>query len=126
MRKYVLSFAAVAAALVLFAFTQPEKKAKPDDMYVFQFDGSTSGGYSISNVEDESNTHWKYVGLNEELCDDDPTRACRVAVTADYVDNPSSPTALSGVTITAAESSSGIAYVTGITAPLLNEISNKP
>lgn len=126
MRKFLLSFTAIAAALVLFAFTQPEKKSKPDDMYVFQFDGSTSGGYSISNVEDESNTHWKYVGHNEELCDDDPTKACRVAVTANYVDNPSSPTALSGVTISAAESSSGIAYVTSITAPLLNQISNKP
>jgi hypothetical protein len=126
MRTFFLSFTAIAAALVLFAFTRPAPKAITADRYVFEFDGLTSGGYSIANVEDESNTHWKYVGMNEELCSDDPTRACRIAVTEDYVDNPSSPTALSGVTITAQESSTGIAYVSAITAPLLNEVTNKP
>lgn len=125
MKKYLLSMTAIVLAVVLFAFTKPVKKANQVDMYVFEFDGTTSGGFSETNVEDESNAHWKFVGLNQSLCANTDTRACRVAVTSAYVNNPSTPTALSGITIDADESSSGIAYVSSITNPTVNQLSNK-
>lgn len=125
MKKYLLSMTAIVLAVVLFAFTKPVEKANLVDMYVFEFDGTTANGYSEANVEDESNAHWKYVGLNQSLCANDDTRACRVAVTSAYVNNPTTPTALSGITIDADESSSGIAFVKSITDESVNQLSNK-
>ncbi|MEJ8841492.1 hypothetical protein WG954_03800 [Lacibacter sp. H375] len=126
MKKYLLSMSAVVIAVLLVAFTQPRKSATQEDMYVFEFDHTQSGGYDEANVENESNTYWKYIGKNLSLCDNDPTKACRVAVTSSYVNNPTTPTALSGVTIQATESSTGVAYVTSITdAPSINQLSNK-
>ncbi len=125
MKKYFLSMSAVVIAVLLVAFTQPAKHADQVDMYVFEFDATQTGGYAEANVENESNTYWKYVGKNLSLCDNDPTRACRVAVTSAYVNNPTTPTALSGVTIEASESTTGIAYVTSITDQPNNHLSNK-
>lgn len=126
MKKYFLSISAIVIAVLLVAFTQPTKNADQVDMYVFEFDHTQTGGYDEANVENESNTYWKYIGKNLSLCDNDPTKACRVAVTSSYVNNPSTPTALSGVTIEATESSTGIAYVTSMTdAPSINQLSNK-
>jgi hypothetical protein len=124
MKKHFLGLSVIAFAFVLAAFTPPKSKPTADDLYVFEFDGSVNG-YAKEYVENESNTYWKYVGMGEELCDDTPDRACRVAVTAAYVDNPSSPTALSGVTIDADESALDIAYVIDITASSVNLFSNK-
>lgn len=126
MKKYFRSTSAVVLAVLVVAFTPPTKKADQVDMYVFEFDHTQTGGYDKDNVENESNTYWKYVGLNQSLCAGNDVKACRVAVTSSYVNNPSTPTALSGVTITADESSNGVAYVASITAPLSNQISNKP
>lgn len=125
MKKRIFGITAIVAALVLATFALPPKKVKQVDMYVFEFDGTTSGGYAEGNVEDESNVHWKYVGKNQALCSDDDIRACRVSVTSAYVDNPTTPTALSGITISADESSTGIAYVSGITNSTVNRFSNK-
>jgi hypothetical protein len=125
MKKYFLSISAVVIAVLLVAFTQPKNSSTEEDMYVFEFDHTQTGGYAEGNVENESNTYWKYIGKNLSLCDSDPTKACRVAVTSSYVNNPTTPTALSGVTIQADESSSGIAYVTSITDQPTNQLSNK-
>lgn len=125
MKKYFLSFSAIVLAFIMVAFTQPKTKATVDDLYVFEFDGTLTNGYAEENVENESNTYWKYVGMNEDLCDDTPDRACRIAVTAAYVNSTSNPTALSGITIEADESAPGIAYVTSITNALVNQFSNK-
>jgi hypothetical protein len=125
MKKYFSGFGAIVIAFLLVAFTTPKKNRSLQDMYVFEYDPSASGGYQEVNVENESNLHWKFVGIGEDLCDNDPTKACRVAVTGSYVNSTSNPTALSGVTIEAAESSTGVAYVTSITAPTENQFSNK-
>lgn len=115
MRKHFLSIAAVVAAVTLFAFTQPEKKAAPEDMYVFEFDGTTTGGYSVANVEDESNAHWKYIGKNLALCDGTPEKACRLEVIGANVDNTSAPTELRNVAISASLNGGSKAIVTSIT-----------
>lgn len=108
MKRYFFAIAAVVIALGAVAFT---KHKKPVDMYVFQFDGTQT--YSVSNVQNISNTYWKYQGKNLDLCADRDEKACRVEVTSAYVDNPTTPTALSGVTINAALNGS-TAYVTSI------------
>lgn len=126
MKKYLLSASVVAIAALLAAFTGPTKSSDQVDRHVFEFDGTQTNGYAKDNVENESNTYWKYVGLNQSLCAGNDVKACRIAVTSSYVDNPTTPTALSGVTITADESTSGVAYVTSITAPSSNQYSNKP
>lgn len=126
MKKHFLGLSVIVFAFVLVAFTPPKAKPTVDDLYVFEFDDTQSGGYSQTNVENESSTYWKFVGMNEELCDNELIKACRIAVTADYVNNPSNPTALKDVTISATESSTGIAYVTGVTdAPSVNQFSNR-
>lgn len=125
MKKNFLSIGAIVVAVLLVAFTQPATNTSQTDMYVFEFDHTQANGYSLSNVEDESNTYWKYLGKNLSLCADDDTRACRVAVTSSFVNNPVTPTALSGVTIQAQESTSGVAFVTSISNPDDNQFSNK-
>jgi len=125
-KKYGIGLVAIIIAVSLAAFTAP-KKTHLNATHVFEFDGTVSGGYSESNVENTSPTYWKYVGETSEepLCDDTPDKACRIAVTDAYVNNPSNPTALSGMTITASTSTSGDAYVTGITDQLDNVYSNQ-
>ena len=115
MKKYLPGLSAIVFALALFAFTQPEKKIKPVDMYVFEFDGTTTGGYSVANVEDESNAHWKYIGKNLALCDGTPEKACRVEVIGANVDNTSAPTELRNVAISASLNGGSKAIVTSIT-----------
>lgn len=122
MKRYFFGALAAAIALTLASFTI---HSRTDDMFVFEYDPTASGGYASADVEDESNVNWKYIGKNLSLCSDNPTRACRVSVTGTYVDNTTTPTELSGVTITATESSTGVAYVTGITAQGTNIYSNK-
>jgi hypothetical protein len=110
MKRYIFGIAAVIIALGAVAFTKPKK---PVDMYVFQFDGTQA--YTVSNVQNISNTYWKYQGKNLDLCTDINQKACRVEVTSSYVNDPSNPTALNGVTINAAlYSPSNTAYVTSI------------
>ncbi len=113
MKRNFLSIAAVVLAIGLFSFTKMEKKAQVD-MYVFEFDGTQSGGYSVANVENESNTYWKYKGKNLELCGDQDQKAYRVEVIGANVDNTTTPTELRNVAISATLSGS-TAHVTAIT-----------
>jgi hypothetical protein len=123
MRKYFFNIVAVIIAIGTFAFTEYEKKAQVD-MYVFEFDGTQSGGYSVGNVEDESNTYWKYKGKNLALCNNTDDKACRVRVPAAYVDDINAPTELSGITISATLSGS-TAHVTAISGTS-TQYSNQP
>jgi hypothetical protein len=93
MRKYFFSLVATVIAIGTFAFQDVEKKAQ-EDKYVFQFDGSQSGGYSVDNVENESNSYWKYVGKNQDLCGGQNQKACRIEVLGANVDNTTTPTEL--------------------------------
>jgi hypothetical protein len=113
MKKYFLSMSAVVIAVLLVAFTHPT--AQQEDMYYFQFDPTQSGGYSVNNVQDESNTYWDYIGKNLTLCGGDEEKACRVAVRGANVDNTTTPTELRNVVISAQLSSASKAIVTSIT-----------
>lgn len=115
MKKYLLSMTAIALAVVLFAFTKPVKKATQVDMYFFEFDGTTQGGYSVDNVQDESNAHWEYIGKNLTLCGRTPEKASRVKVLGANVDNTTTPTELRNVIISASLNGGSKAIVTGIT-----------
>lgn len=121
MRRYIFGLIAAVIAASASAFT-PAKK--PVDMYVFQFNGSVSGGYSEANVETEANTHWQYQGKNLSLCGGENEKACRIAVISTYVDNPTNPTQLNNFTIDATLSGS-TAHVTSITDPSNNQYSNQ-
>lgn len=112
MRKLFFNFAAVLLAVVSFAFTEDTTKATTT-MYVFRYDPTATNGYLKENVEDISPSNWKFVGLDEELCSNDNGKACRIAVSAEYVDDPLEPTALQGVTITASQSGTD-AHVTAV------------
>jgi len=111
MKKYFLSFTAVVIAGLLVAFTQP--KAEQADKFYFEFDG-VNQVYSKANVENESNTYWKYIGKNLSMCTGDEEKACRVAVLGANVDNTTTPTELRNVVISADQSGS-TAHITGIT-----------
>lgn len=124
MRKFLFNIVAVVLAIGTFAFSNVAEKAAQEDMFIFQFDGTVSGGYSVLDVENESNTYWKYQGVDLELCNNTNQRACRIAVPADYVDDSDAPTALSGVTISATLSGS-TAHVTGISGTG-TQFSNQP
>ena len=121
MKRYILGILAVVIAIGTSAFTIPKK---PVDMYVFQFNGSVSGGYTVANEENEANTNWQYQGKNLSLCGGQNEKACRVAVIDTYVDNAANPTQLSGVAISATLSGT-TAHVTAITDPTANQISNQ-
>jgi len=111
MKKYFLSFTAIAIAGMLVAFAQP--KAKQADKFYFEFDG-VNQTYSKANVENESNTYWKYIGKNLSMCTGDEEKACRVAVLGANVDNTTTPTELRNVVISA-DQSGATAHITGIT-----------
>jgi|GEM_PF-1258127 len=123
-KKYGTGILAVIIAVAMAAFTSP-KKTHLAGTHVFEFDGTT--GYTVSHVENTSNTYWKYVGeiSQKPLCQG-LNKACRVAVTNSYVDNPSNPTQLSGITISASLGGTGDAKVTSITDPSDNGYSNQP
>ncbi|MFC0774072.1 hypothetical protein [Terrimonas alba] len=121
MRRYIFGLIAAVIAAGASAFTTPKK---PVDMYVFQFNGSVSGGYSVANVENEANTHWQYQGKNLSLCGGQDEKACRIAVIDSYVDNPASPTQLNNFTIGATLSGS-TAHVSSITDSGNNQYSNQ-
>ncbi|HRP57167.1 hypothetical protein [Agriterribacter sp.] len=122
MKRYLLSIAAALVAIGTVAFNTPEKEYA---MHVFEFDSSNPGGYSKANVENISKTYWKYVP-GASLCGGS-IKACRIQVSDAYVDNPLNPTALkSTFSITAQESSPGIAYVQSIPGTPTNQISNQP
>jgi hypothetical protein len=123
MRINFLSIAAVVLAIGTFAFTTIEKKAQVD-MFVFEYDDDASGGYAELDVENISNTNWKYVGKNLSLCSDDDQKACRVAVRGTYVNNTVTPTALQNVTIDATLSGS-TAHVQSISGTG-SQLSNQP
>jgi len=122
MKRYIFGMIAVVIAIGAAAFTAPKKHLV--DMYVFEYDGSQ--GYTVGAVQNTNSAHWVYQGKNLALCANSNIKACRVSVTGDYVDNTTSPTQLSGVTITAVQSSTGIAYVDDITDDSDNQFSNKP
>ncbi|MBS0027096.1 hypothetical protein [Chitinophaga hostae] len=109
MKKYLIGIFAAVVAFTGFAFK--EAKSKRADMYVFEFKSSQPS--TTANVSNPSNTYWEYKGLNLSGCANINQKACRILVSADYVDNPNSPTELSGVSISAAQSGT-TAYVTGI------------
>lgn len=111
MRKYFFGLLAIAMVMGSITFAQIEKRAQVD-MYVFEFDATQS--YSVANVENESNTYWKYKGKNLELCGDQDQKACRVEVIGTNVDNTTTPTELRNVSIYATLSGS-TAHVTAIT-----------
>jgi hypothetical protein len=121
-RKYGIGVVAVVIAVTMAAFTAP-KKLHISGTHVFEFNPTLA--YTVGNVTTSSN--WEYIGeiAQEPLCSG-MNKACRVAVTDAYVDDPSAPTALSGVSISAALSSGGTAAVTGITDPSDNGYSNQP
>ena|SRR6185312_3759533 len=121
-KKYGIGLVAVAIAITMAAFTAP-KKSHVSATHVFEFNSSLA--YTVTNVSNSSN--WQYVGetSQEPLCDNTPDKACRLAVTDAFVNNPSNPTGLSGMTISASTSGSGDAYVTGITDETDNVYSNQ-
>ena len=121
-KKYGIGLVAVAIAITMAAFTAP-KKSHVSAIHVFEFNSSLA--YTVTNVSKSSN--WQYVGetSQEPLCDNTPDKAWRIAVTDAFVNNPSNPTALSGMTISASTSGSGDAYVTGITDETDNVYSNQ-
>jgi hypothetical protein len=115
MKKYLFGAGAIALAIIFAAFTQAETPAPQEDLYYFEFDHTQTGGYSVSNVENESNTYWKYIGKNLAVCTGDEEKACRVAVRGANVDNTTTPTELRNVVISAQMSSASKAIVTNIT-----------
>jgi hypothetical protein len=123
-KKYGIGVIAVIIAIGMAAFTTP-RSTNLSATHVFEFTPPAMGGYSVTNVEASGN--WEYVGEypSEQLCSGS-SKACRVKVTDSYVDNPSDPQALSGVSISATLSSSGNAIVNGITDPSDNGFSNQP
>ncbi|SHL11061.1 hypothetical protein SAMN05444266_10276 [Chitinophaga jiangningensis] len=121
MKKYLIGICAVVVAFTGFAFKEA-KSAKRADMYVFEF--RSTQPYTQANVQDISNTYWEYKGKNLAGCASVNQKACRVLVGAAYVDNPSSPSELSGLTITAVQSGT-TAHVSGISGSG-NLYSNQP
>jgi hypothetical protein len=108
MKRYLLSLAAVVIAIVAFSFTTSKRAVT----HVFQFTGTPS----VSNVQNISNSFWVYQGESLALCDDVQEKACRIEVGDSFVDNPSSPTKLKSITITATlQTSFNTAYVTALT-----------
>lgn len=110
MKKYVIGLCAAVVAFAGFAFKEA-KSSERADMYVFEF--RSTQPYTQANVQDISNTYWEYKGKNLSGCANVNQKACRVLVGAAYVDNPTSPTELSGLTITAIQSGT-TAHVSGI------------
>lgn len=121
-RKYGIALVAVVIAVTMAAFTAP-KKSLISGTHVFEFNPTLT--YTVANVETTGN--WEYLGeiSSFPLCSG-TNKACRVAVADAYVDNPSDPTELSGVTISAGLSPAGKAVVTSITDPSDNGYSNQP
>ncbi len=122
LRKYGIGLLAVVIAVTMAAFTTP-KKSHLTGTHVFEFNPALA--YTVSNVSTSSN--WEYIGeiSSDPLCSG-MNKACRVAVSDAYVDDPSDPTELSGVTISSALSPAGKAVVTAITDPSDNGYSNQP
>ncbi|MGN6340507.1 MAG: hypothetical protein ACTHML_06070 [Ginsengibacter sp.] len=118
LRKYGIGLGAIIIAVASAAFTVP-KNRHLTATHVFEFKSSLA--YTVPNVTQPSN--WQYVGENEPLCGG-ADKACRIAVTDNYVDN-STPMKLSGVSISASITGSGEAAVTGITDAQENRFSNQ-
>ncbi|MGN7820647.1 hypothetical protein HGH92_23550 [Chitinophaga varians] len=110
MKKYLFGILAAVVAFTGFAFKEA-KSSKRADMYVFEF--RSSQPYTQANVQNPSNAYWEYKGKNLSGCANINQKACRVLVSADYVDDPNSPTELAGVSISATQSGT-TAHVTGI------------
>ncbi|MEO9020991.1 MAG: hypothetical protein ABI237_14860 [Ginsengibacter sp.] len=123
-KKYGIGILSIVIAVAMAAFTTP-KKTHFAATHVFEFTPPAMNGYSVSNVEATGN--WEYLGEypSQQLCSGS-NKACRVKVTDSYVDDPSDPQQLSGVTISATLAPSGKAIVTGITDPSNNGFSNQP
>lgn len=122
-KKYGIGMIAVIIAVAMAAFTTP-KKTHLAATHVFEFNNALS--YTVPNVTNISNTNWQYVGeiAQKPLCEGE-NKACRVAVSDAYVNNPSAPTALSGLTLSASTSGTGDAIVTAITNEPENMYSNQ-
>ena len=119
-KKYGIAILAIVIAVGSAAFT---KRAQTiSGTHVFEFNSSLA--YTEANVSNTAN--WDYVGeiSQKPLCSG-MNKACRVAVTDSYVDNPSNPASLSGVTISTQLSGSGDAIVADITDDTDNGYSNQ-
>jgi hypothetical protein len=123
-KKYGIGMMAVIIAVAMAAFTTPQKTHLAAT-HVFEYTPPPMNSYSVQNVEATGN--WEYVGEypSEQLCSGS-NKACRLKVTDAYVDDPSDPQQLSGITISATLASSGQAIVNGITDPSDNGFSNQP
>lgn len=121
-KKYGIGLVAIIIAASLAAFATP-KKATLNGTHVFEFNSALS--YSVANVTNPAN--WDYIGeISQNPMCQGSNKACRLAVTDAYVDDPSDPAALSGVTISAVLTS-GTAKVTAITDDSSNNgFSNQP
>lgn len=107
---FVIITTVVVVGLSAFKKENNVKPAKTTDLYVFEYHGN----YTTGSVETLSN--WTYVGKNAALCNDIDEKACKVAVTEEYIDDPLNPSSLQNVTITAS-TGSGTQYVTAISDP---------
>jgi len=119
-KKYGIAILAIVIAVGSAAFTKRVQTIS--GTHVFEFNSSLA--YTEANVSNTAN--WDYVGeiSQKPLCSG-MNKACRVAVTDSYVDNPSNPASLSGVTISTQLSGSGDAIVADITDDTDNGFSNQ-
>ena len=119
MKKYLLGFLSVAVAIIGFAFTKPVKHTFSN--YLFQYT-APGGSYTIANVTDK--TKWAFVSVDgTPSCDATPEKACQLLFEAAGVDASGTPILNSSASITAVESITNVAYVTGGTD--INTISNQ-
>jgi hypothetical protein len=119
LRKYGIGLMAFIIAVASAAFTAPKNKHFAAT-HVFEFKSSLA--YTVPNVTQPSN--WQYVGESEPLCGG-ADKACRIAVTDDYVDNSTPMKLVSTFSISASTSGSGEAAVTGIDDSQVNRFSNQ-
>jgi len=100
---------AVALVAVTSAFKEAPRTKGGDTMYTFEYNASGGTDYSATSVEKASN--WSYTS-DDSRCTDVNNKACRIYVTEDYVDNPSSAPALDpSIDIVAAAGTGSNAYV---------------
>lgn len=101
----------VALVTATSAFKEAPKSKSGATLYTFYYNSSD---YSTSAVENEGN--WTYTP-SSDLCSFDDEKACRIQVTADYVNNPgTSPSLKTSANVTATDNPShpGTAYVSSI------------
>ncbi|WP_162923686.1 hypothetical protein [Arachidicoccus soli] len=113
----------VALVMATSAFTKAPTNKSGDTLYTFQYNApSGMHPYSQANVENVAN--WSYT--TSTSCNGVNVEACGLQVPESYVDDPiGSPTLDASIDISATESSSNVAYVSGTAAGSNATISNK-